>query len=54
MVWIGLALVLITSIIVKIFDKEIRLVHWRKVAVNTAVISGLVFIVVGIIQMFVK
>lgn len=54
MVWIGLALLLITSIIVKIFDKEIRPVYWRKVAVNVTAISGMLFIIIGIVQMFVK
>lgn len=54
MLVLGLILVLAVSIIVKIFDSEIRPVHWRKVAVVWATFAGFIFIIVGVIQMFLQ
>lgn len=47
---IGLIMVLLVSLCVKLFDDKIRPYHTRKAIVNVAMISGLIFIIVGFIQ----
>lgn len=53
MLVLGLVLVLIVGIIVKLFDDYIRPVHWRKVAIVWATFAGLLFIIIGFIQMLI-
>ena len=46
-------MIVIASICVKLFDDEIRPVKWKKVLINTAVIAGLILIVIGAIQLII-
>lgn len=49
---IGIILMIVTSVVIKIFDKEIRKYQWRKALVNVSMISGFLLIILGILQMF--
>lgn len=51
LVIIGCAMVLVTAIIVKLFDSKIRKHQWSKAAVNVSMISGFVMFIVGLIQL---
>jgi len=51
---IGLLMVVVTSIIVRIFDDTIRVDMWRKRLVIFAMFTGLSFIISGIISWIVK
>lgn len=49
---IGIFLMVATSVVIKIFDKEIRKYQWRKVLANISMISGFLLTIFGILQMF--
>lgn len=49
---IGLFLLLAVIVAVKLGDAEIRKHYWAKVAVNISFIAGVVFIIVGLVQLF--
>ncbi len=53
MLLLGVIIILIVSICVKLFDSKIRPYHWRKVGINVLTLSGLLFIIVGIIQLII-
>ena len=54
MLILGLIILLIVCIVVKIFDNQIRPVHLRKAIVVTIAFAGLLFTIIGIIQLFIK
>lgn len=46
-------MIVIAAICIKLFDKEIRPVMWKKAMVNTAVITGFILIIIGVIQIII-
>lgn len=54
MVIIGILLLIGVVIAVKLYDKEIRKKQWAKAAVNVSFIAGVIFLIVGIVQLFIS
>lgn len=48
---VGFVLLLIVVVVVKLFDDNIREAQWKKAMVNVTAIAGVVFIIVGLIQL---
>lgn len=51
---IGIIMILVTSVCVKKFDKEIREYQWRKVLVNISMISGFLLTLSGLVLLLVR
>ena len=51
---IGVALVLADSIVIKLFDAEIRKAQWRKAVASYTFIAGIVLFIVGIISLIIR
>lgn len=49
---IGFILLVAVIVAVKVADEKIRKHHWAKVAVNVSFIAGVIFIIAGIVQLF--
>lgn len=48
---VGFVLLIGVVVAVKMFDAEIRKAQWKKAAVNVSALAGIVFIVIGFIQL---
>lgn len=53
MLLLGVFIILVVSTCVKLFDKQIREDHWKKVGINVSTFLGLLLIIVGFIQLII-
>lgn len=50
---IGVVLVLVDSVVIKLFDTEIRKAQWKKAVASYTFIAGMVLFIVGIISLII-